>query len=119
MDARGKAEAAAAAAAKRRKTERVARDFGRSKSGSLVDLDALASTETMGFPRALAAEAIHATEKNTQAALEALAFDRETLEGAAAAKAASRGERRASLKRRRSLRERRRRRRGRRRRERR
>ena len=101
MDARAKAAAGAAAAAKRRETERAARRFGRAASGALVDLNALASMETMGFPRAIAAEALRATENNTQAALDALAFDRDAIETAAAAAAAKAAERERRRKRRR------------------
>ena len=101
MDARAKAEAAAEAAAKRRETERAALRFGRAASGALVDLDALASMETMGFPRAVAAEALRATENNAQAALDALAFDRDAIETAAADVAAKAAERDARRKRRR------------------
>ena len=99
MDARSKAEAAAEAAAKRRETERAALRFGRAASGALVDLDALASMETMGFPRAVAAEALRATENNAQAALDALAFDRDAIETAAADVAAKAAERDARRKR--------------------
>ena len=101
MDARAKAAAGAAAAAKRRETERAARRFGRAASGALVDLNALASMETMGFPRAIAAEALRATENNTQAALDALAFDRDAIETAAAHTAAKAAERERQRKRRR------------------
>ena len=97
MDARAKA----AAAAKRRETERAARRFGRAASGALVDLDALASMETMGFPRAVAAEALRANENNTRAALDALAFDRDAIETAAAHTAAKAAERERQRKRRR------------------
>ena len=101
MDARAKAAVAATAAAKRRKTERAARRFGRAASGALVDLDALASMETMGFPRAVAAEALRANENNTQAALDALAFDRDAIETVAAHTAAKAAERERQRKRRR------------------
>ena len=89
MDARAKAETAAKAAAVRRETERAARRFGRTAKGALVDLNALASMESMGFLRALAAEALRATENNSQSALDALAFDRDGMEMAAAAAAAA------------------------------
>ena len=89
MDARTKAEVAAKAAAARRETERAARRFGLTEFGALVDQNALASMETLGFPRALAAEALRATENNSQAAMDTIAFNRESMEVAAMAAAAA------------------------------
>jgi len=73
VDQRARAVAARAAAHARAASERERRRYGRTPRGALVDKDALAALEEMGYCRQLAAAALRATENAVQASLDALA----------------------------------------------
>ena len=99
VDRRRRDAEAKRAAEARRASARERRRYGLTPAGALVDEGALETLCGMGYPRALAAAALRATENAVQMALDALAMARDALEEDAAATEAENAQRKAARRR--------------------